>query len=170
MTEKKSLGIIIGIGILSIVVGAVIGALLMSTLDNGIDGGSNNGSDQNKVILRNDAISQPETTWDSENHDLIDLNARITGRIRMIEAAVEGEEDQYHFLLMPDLEFKGLANSENAKVYNGAIMIEIMKSDMFILPRLYIGQHLEIQGPLVTDIRAGHGWNEIDPALLISTV
>ncbi|MCK7468975.1 MAG: hypothetical protein MZU91_13180 [Desulfosudis oleivorans] len=60
------------------------------------------------------------------------------------------------------MEFRSLLQMRNTNVYNGAIMIEIMKTDMFILPKLYIGQHLEIQGPLVTDIRAGHGWNEID--------
>jgi hypothetical protein len=166
MDGKSPFGIIIGVGIVAILLGIGIGLLVAPDND---DGGTKT-TEQNTIILKNDAITSPQTTWDSENHDLIDLNARISGRIRMIEAAIEGEEDQYHFLLMPDLEFKSLANAENTKVYNGAIMIEIMKSDMFVLPRLYIGQHLEIQGPLVTDIRTGHGWNEIDPALMITDI
>ena len=115
-------------------------------------------------------LNEPETeanTWDPSHHTLINLNGKITGRVIMIEKFVEDEEDQYHFLLVPDIEYRTMINDENVNQLRGAIMCEISKTNEYILPRLYVGQHLEIQGPHVTDISENHGYNEIDPVRVI---
>lgn len=167
----RTLGIMVGIGIVAIMIGIAIGALVVPKGDS--EAGDDKTTQQDKVILKSEKVANPESTWDPEHHTLINLNALVRGRIILIETVVEDEENQYHFLLLPDEGYKNTINAENTNVWRGALMIEIMNSDldsfgMGIIERLFIGQHLEITGPLVTDIRAGHGWNEIDPALVIT--
>ena len=166
MLEKGSSGKIIAFCIVSIFIGIALGYIL--TINIGEvpkEQDNNNEVEDSKVILNE--VGSEETLWDPSHHTLIDLHGKVTGRIIMIEKFVEGEEDQYHFLLLPDPEFKNMINDVNVNQLRGAIMCEIMKADEHILPRLHIGQHLEIQGPHVTDISENHGYNEIDPVRVI---
>ena len=167
MNRKVTVIVSIAVIAASLIIGMALGMVFTKEAEKENGSGPDNTNDQ-KLILKNDAADNAETTWDPEHHSLIDLNGRVEGRVVMIELSVEEEEDQYHFLLLPDLEFKWMVNDENVNNFRGAIMVEIMKGDDYILPRLYIGQHLEVKGPHVTDTRLGHGWNEIDPALIIT--
>jgi hypothetical protein len=169
MNRKLTVTLAIGVIAISLIVGMALGLVFDKTSEDNNDGGSKD-STEDKLILKNDAVDNPDTTWDSEHHSLIDLNGKVEGRVIMIELSIEDEEEQYHFLLLPDLEYKDMVNEENVNNFRGAIMVEIMRGDDFILPRLHIGQHLEVRGPQVTDIRIGHGWNEIDPALVITEI
>ena len=170
MDRRFSLPLVIAIGVISILVGLAIGAVFLHSPSDGSSDSNDNKDNQsdNKVILRSESLDEADSVWDPEHHSLLNLEARIEGRVIMIEMAVEDEEEQYHFLLLPDLDFRSMVNDENVAQLRGAVMIEIMKVDDFIIPSLFIGQHLEVQGPLVTDFRDGHGWNEIDPALIIT--
>lgn len=170
MSKRFPLSLTLIVGVVSILLGLGLGAVLIQTIDVGSDGNDNGSGDTegNHLILESASKDIADQVWDPEHHSLVDLDARIEGRVIMIELSVEDEEDQYHFLLLPDTDYLGMINNENVRSLRGAIMVELMNEDNTILPRLFIGQHLTVQGPLVTDIRNGHGWNEIDPALIIS--
>jgi len=173
MTKKFPLTLTVAVGLIAILVGAGLGAVFMLNVDHDTTDNGNGGEDNdqnNDVILRSDSADAADTVWDSENHILNDVNGVLKGRVIMIELSVEDEQDQYHFLVLPDPDFSWMLNDQNVVSMRGAIMVEIMKGDESILPRLFIGQHLEVQGPFVKDIREGHGWNEIDPALIITAI
>jgi len=93
---------------------------------------------------------------------------KLTGRVVLIEMYVEGEDNLYHFLLRPDTSFVSMLNDGNNQKLGGALMIEINKADSSVLPRLHVGQHLEIQGPHVLDM--GPMYNEIHPVRVIKEV
>lgn len=173
MTKKFPLRLTVAVGLISILVGAGLGAVFMLSVDREAKDSGNDGEDNNEnndIILRSDSADSADTVWDSENHVLNDVNGVLKGRVIMIELSVEDEQDQYHFLVVPDPDFAWMLNDDNVRSMRGAIMVEIMKGDESILPRLFIGQHLSIQGPFVKDVREGHGWNEIDPALIITAI
>lgn len=120
----------------------------------------------NPVIL--DRTKSPEATnipAEHQHQNTLNPNGKMTGRVIMLEKFVEGELDKFHFLVVPDTNFRSLLNDANRQNLSGAMMIEIFTQDMGILPRLHIGQHLEIQGPYVVD--NDNYYNEIDPALFI---
>jgi hypothetical protein len=99
---------------------------------------------------------------------LIDACGSVRGTVQDILVKVRGETRTYHFTLLPDAGFTQLSNQANADELEGALMIEIEPADQGIIPRLHVGQHLEIQGPHVTDI--DHAWNEIHPARIITVL
>jgi hypothetical protein len=84
--------------------------------------------------------------------------------------AVEGERTTYHFLLKPDAEFATMVNAENQAKQGGALGIEVEAGDASVMPRLHVNMHLEVQGPFVTDTDPDHGWNEIHPAKVITSL
>jgi hypothetical protein len=108
-----------------------------------------------------DAEEQTEIT-------LITACGKVTGVVQDITVVVRDEQRVYHFTLLPDTEYASLANAANTAQLKGALMIEIEPQDQGIIPRLHAGEHLEIQGPHVTDNE--HGWNEIHPAKIISVL
>jgi len=136
--------------------------------DNGALDDTGTGS---SVIL--DKSTTTECAWDSEpnhgmpakDHTLLKACGKLTGRVVLIEMYVEGESDLYHFLLRPDGQYTSMLNDGNNQKLGGALMIEINKEDQGVLPRLHVGQHLEIQGPHVLD--EGTGYNEIHPVEVI---
>ena len=125
---------------------------------------------------------EPQTTpcaWASNPFDgvnadeqagltLITACGDVKGTVADIMKVVEGEHTTYHFTLLPDSTYSGMANAQNQAQLNGALMIEIEAQDQGLIPRLHIGEHLEVQGPQVTD--AEHGWNEIHPAKIIQVL
>jgi len=120
----------------------------------------------NPVIL--DRTKDPSATNIAPEHqhqNTLNPNGRMTGRVLMLEKIVEGESEKFHFLVVPDTSFKDLLNDANRQNLSGAMMVEIYNEDMGILPRLHIGQHLELKGPYVVD--NDNYYNEIDPALFI---
>ncbi len=159
---------ILTIAIISILIGLAFGHIITINIYEPTEKQDNKNEVENKVIL--DELENDAATWDPSHHILININGKVTGRIIMIEKFVEGEEDQYHFLLLPDIDYRSMVNDENVNQLRGAIMCEILKTDEYILPRLYVGQHLEIQGPHVMDISEGHGYNEIDPVKMIKEI
>ena len=157
---------IITIILVSILIGLSMGYVItVNSVEPADTQDKKTGENDSKVILNE--VGGEETLWDPSHHTLIDLHGKVTGRVIMIEKFVEDERDQYHFLVLPDIDFKNMVNDENINQLRGAIMCEILKTDEYILPQLYIGQHLEIQGPHVTDISENHGYNEIDPVRVI---
>ena len=108
-----------------------------------------------------DAQEQAELT-------LITACGEVKGTVQDITVVVRDEQKVYHFTLLPDPEYASLANSANTAQLKGALMVEVEPQDQGIIPRLHIGEHLQIQGPHVTDI--DHGWNEIHPAKIISVL
>jgi len=121
---------------------------------------------QNPIILNPaDAKTDPDRAADTSNHILLNANGKITGRVILVGKYVENEQDRYHFLVLPDLAYKDLVNDRNKESLSGALMIELLYKDNPVIPRMHIGQHLEIKGPYVTD--KTNGWNEIDPANFI---
>ena len=120
----------------------------------------------NPIILNPaNARSDPDRAADTSNHILLNADGKITGRVIMIGKYVENEQERYHFLVLPDLASKDLVNDRNKESLSGALMIELIYKDNPVIPRMHIGQHLEIRGPYVTD--KTNGWNEIDPASFI---
>ena len=120
----------------------------------------------NPVIL--DKTGTPEATTISPEHyhqNTLDPNGKMTGRVILLAKFVEGEQEKFHFLVVPDTNYRSLLNDANRQNLSGAMMIEIYNQDMGILPRLHIGQHLELHGPWVVD--NDNYYNEIDPALFI---
>jgi hypothetical protein len=99
---------------------------------------------------------------------LISACGDVKGKVQDITMEVPGEQRVYHFTLLPDCEFATMANAANQAQLNGALMVEIEPQDQAIVPRLHIGEHLDNQGPLVTD--KDHGWNEIHPAKIIQVL
>ena len=153
---------ILAIAIVTLLIGISLGYIITVNTVTPSDEDDNE-LEENKVILNEE--ESEDHTWDPSHHILISEDGKMTGRVIMIEKFVEDERDQYHFLVLPDLEYRNMVNDANTNDLRGAMMVEIAKSDEYILPRLYIGQHLEIQGPHVTD--TNHGWNEIDPVRVI---
>jgi hypothetical protein len=168
MVSRKISVKIITFAIILIFVGIVLGYYITINTNMATKEQDKENEVENNVIL--DESETEDASWDPSHHTLINLNGKVTGRVIMIEKFVEDEEDQYHFLLLPDFEYKNMINDENVNQLRGAIMVEIPKSNEYILPRLYIGQHLEIQGPHVTDISENHGYNEIDPVKMIKEI
>lgn len=164
MQERGLTRKVIAVALITLVVGIALGYTIASTMDKGT------GSDGDKTILSaENAEKDPEVYQpDLDHHTLLDANGRATGRVTCIEMFVEGEQERYHFLLLPDLAYKDMVNDANIENLNGALMVEILVQDQGILPRLHIGQHLEIEGPHVTDNE--HGWNEIDPVKVIKEI
>ena len=125
---------------------------------------------------------EPKTTpcaWSANPFDGVDAQEQthltlisacgdVKGKVQDITVDVRGEQRVYHFTLLPDLQYATMANAANQAQLNGAIMVEIEPQDQAIIPRLHIGEHLEIQGPHVTD--QDHGWNEIHPAKIIQVL
>ena len=122
----------------------------------------------NPVILSHPDAKDPDLSADTSNHILLNADGKITGRVIMIGKYVENEQDRYHFLVLPDLASKDLVNDRNKESLSGALMIELLYKDNPVIPRMHIGQHVEIQGPYVTD--KTNGWNEIDPANFIKDI
>lgn len=89
----------------------------------------------------------------------------VRGTVQDITVVIRDETKRYHFTLLPDAEYASLINAANTASLKGALMIEVEPADQDIMPRLFAGEHLEIQGPHVTD--KDHGWNEIHPARII---
>ena len=168
MEGKKIFMQIFVVSVVFILFGIALGYVISINTNKSTEEQDNKNDEQENIIL--DELDNEESTWDPSHHTLINLNGIVRGRVIMIEKFVEDEEDQYHFLLLPDLEYKSMVNTENINQLRGAIMVEIYKTDEYILPRLYIGQHLEIQGPHVTDISENHGYNEIDPVKMIKEI
>jgi hypothetical protein len=108
-----------------------------------------------------DAEQQAELT-------LISACGTVRGTVQDITVVVRDEARVYHFTLLPDSEYAPLANAENQAQLKGALMIEVEPQDQGIIPRLHVGERLEVQGPHVTDI--DHGWNEIHPARIITVI
>lgn len=125
---------------------------------------------------------EPKTTpcaWNDDPFEGVDAEERdsltlvtacgeVKGTVADIIKVVEGEHTTYHFTLLPDSAYASMANAQNQAQLNGALMIEVEPQDQGLIPRLHIGEHLDIQGPHVTDI--DHGWNEIHPAKIIAVL
>jgi len=123
----------------------------------------------NPIILNpQDARSDPDRAADTSNHILLNADGKMTGRVILVGKYVENEQERYHFLVLPDLQYKDLVNDRNRASLDGALMIELLYKDNPVIPRMHIGQHLEIKGPYVTD--KTNGWNEIDPASFIREI
>jgi hypothetical protein len=123
----------------------------------------------NPIILNpQNAKSDPDRAADTSSHILLNPDGKITGRVILVGKYVENEQDRYHFLVLPDLAYKDLVNDKNKESLSGALMIELLYKDNPVIPRMHIGQHLEIKGPYVTD--KTNGWNEIDPASFIKQI
>jgi hypothetical protein len=120
-------------------------------------------SSSNPVILNpSNAKSDPDRVADTSNHIIINADGKVTGRVILVGKYVENEQDRYHFLVLPDLAYKDMANERNKESLDNALMIELLYKDNPVIPKMHIGQHVEIHGPYVTD--KTNGWNEIDPA------
>jgi hypothetical protein len=120
----------------------------------------------NPIILNPpNAKADPDRAADTSNHILINADGKITGRVIEVGKYVENEQDRYHFLVLPDLSYKDLVNDRNRESLMGAFMVELLYKDNPVIPRMHIGQHVEIHGPYVQD--KTNGWNEIDPANFI---
>jgi hypothetical protein len=120
----------------------------------------------NPIILNPaDAKTDPDRAADTSNHILFNADGRLTGRVIEVGKYVENEQDRYHFLVLPDIAFKDLVNNRNKESLMGAMMVELLYKDNPVIPRMHIGQHVEIHGPYVQD--KTNGWNEIDPANFI---
>jgi hypothetical protein len=123
-------------------------------------------STPNPIILNPpNAKADPDRAADTSNHILFNADGRLTGRVIEVGKYVENEQDRYHFLVLPDLSFKDLVNDRNKESLMGAMMVELLYKDNPVIPRMHIGQHVEIRGPYVQD--KTNGWNEIDPANFI---
>ena len=124
---------------------------------------------ENRIIL-NPANPQkdPDRAADTSNHILLNADGKMTGRVILVGKYVENEQERYHFLVLPDLQYKDLVNDRNRASLDGALMIELLYKDNPVIPRMHIGQHLEIKGPYVTD--KTNGWNEIDPTSFIREI
>ena len=105
---------------------------------------------------------------DASKLTLINACGKLRGTVTDVAIVVKGERTAYHFLLKPDAEFATMVNAQNDASHGGALMIEVLPSDSFVMPKLHVNQHLEVEGPHVTDI--DHGWNEIHPAKVITAV
>lgn len=135
---------------------------------------NNTNTTEDPVIL--DTSPTQPCAWDSEanhgapvaDHTLLAACGKLTGRVVLIEMYVEGENNLYHFLLRPDTQFSSMLNDGNNQKLGGALMIEINLENQGILPRLHVGQHLEVQGPHVLDL--GPMYNEIHPVKVIKVI
>jgi hypothetical protein len=166
-------GKVIAIAVVCILVGMGFGYLVtVKTVKP--SNSETNYTTEDPVIL-DTSPSQP-CAWDSEpnhgapatDHTLLAACGKLTGRVVLIEMYVEGENDLYHFLLRPDTQFTSMLNDNNNVKLGGALMIEINKENQGILPRLHVGQHLEVQGPHVLDL--GPLYNEIHPVKVIKEI
>ena len=126
-------------------------------------------STANPVILNPaNAKTDPDRQADTSNHILLIADGKITGRVILVGKYVENEQERYHFLVLPDLAYRDMVNDRNKESLDSALMIELLYKDNPVIPKMHIGQHLEIQGPYVTD--KTNGWNEIDPASFIKDI
>jgi hypothetical protein len=125
-------------------------------------------SSENKVILSVPASQQADTGLTPSDFTIINPHAKVTGRVVTIEMFIEDEQSRYHFLVLPDAKYTNMLNDGNKLNLTGALMVEVRDDDMGIMPHLHIGQHLEIDGPHVTDL--AYGWNEINPANYIAVI
>jgi hypothetical protein len=92
----------------------------------------------------------------------------VQGKVQDITGLVQGEQRIYHFTLLPDADYASMANAQNTAQLNGALMVEIEAQDQGLFDHIHVGEHLEVQGPLVTD--EAHGWNEIHPAKIVTVL
>ena len=102
--------------------------------------------------------------WDPQASDLITVCGKATGKVVMITMYVENEADRYHFTIQPDAQYTYLMNGQNNLTMkqhglDGTLMCEIPLGQVAIMPKLHVGQHLEVQGPWIKDKE--NLWNEI---------
>jgi len=114
------------------------------------------------------AKSDPDRAADTSNHILLNADGKITGRVILVGKYVENEQERYHFLVLPDLQYRDMVNDRNKASLDNALMIELLYKDNPVIPKMHIGQHVEIHGPYVQD--KTNGWNEIDPASFIKEI
>jgi len=162
---KKDLGKkAIAVAIVTLVIGIALGYVVANSTI--IKTGSNN---DNIILSPENAEKDPEAyAPDTFYYTVISAHAVATGRVTSIMILVEGENETYHFLLLPDLQYRYMVNDGNIKHLSGALMIEVLLRDKGVLPKLHIGQHLEVEGPHILDIP--NGWNEIHPATAIKEI
>ena len=146
---------------IAVMVGMALGYAVTVTLPKG-------SSAENKVILNVPADEQGNTELNASDFIVLNEHAKVTGRVITIEMFIEDEQSRYHFLVLPDVQYANMLNDGNKVHLNSALMVEVRDDDMGIMPRLHIGQHLEIDGPHVTD--KAYGWNEINPANYIAVI
>jgi len=145
---------------ISLMLGVAVGLGIAMVLPDGSDRG-----DDGVILDNTDTVDVENLPAEHQHQTTLDLDGRITGRVVMLEKFVEGETDRFHFLVIPDPQFGHMLNDANREKLGGAMMVELDYQDMGILPRLHIGQHLEIRGPYVVD--NDNEYNEIDPAVFI---
>ena len=115
--------------------------------------------------------SNPFEGVDAEEQAELELIAAcgdLKGTVQDITVVIRDETRQFHFTLLPDAGYTSMANADNAASLKGGIMIELELSEQSIISRLHVGEHLQVQGPLVKDI--DHGWNEIHPAKIVTVL
>jgi len=137
---------------------------------------------QSTAPTNNPVILQPTNTAPCSWHDtpfegidaaerahlsLVDACGKVTGVVQEVVKVVEDEKTTYHFTILPDAQYASMVNAQNTAKAGGALIVEIEAADAGIMPRLHLGQHLSVEGPLVTDTDPDHGWNEIHPAKVI---
>ena len=164
MQEKGLKSKVVAAVIITLITGIALGSTVAITWD------KETSPSNDKIILSPESAEKDPEAYqpDLDHQTLLDINGKATGRVTCIEMFVEGEQERYHFLLLPDLPYREMVNDANIQHLNGALMVEILVKDQGILPKLYIGQHLEIEGPHVID--NDHGWNEIDPVRAIKEI
>lgn len=105
---------------------------------------------------------------DAAQLTLINACGQMRGTATDVAIVVKGERTTYHFLLKPDAQFATMVNAQNDAQQRGRLVVEVMPADSFVMAKLHVGMHLEVEGPHVTDI--DHAWNEIHPAKVITAL
>lgn len=167
-TIGVKLAIIIGVGLFG--VGLLIGAVLKPPI---YEPPPSPSSGNENVILQ--ASGDGPCPWkdaplagveDPSRLTVMEACATVKGVVQEIVLKVNDERTAYHFTILPDAGYAQFVNGENTAQLKGALVVEVLPADSTIMPRLALGQHLEVQGPHVTD--TVHGWNEIHPAKVIT--
>lgn len=165
MQEKGSIKYpgkqVIAVAIVTLVIGIALGYVVANSMVT-----KTSSSNDNIILSPERAKADPDSYAPdlfNGHHTLINMNGKVQGRVVLIGLYVENEQDRYHFLVIPDPAYVYMINENNTAKLGGALMIELLYTDNFVAPRLHIGQHLEIQGPYVTDHQDNHEYNEIDP-------
>lgn len=162
MNGEKMAGKMVAFIAIAVMVGMVLGYAVTVVIPKSSSTG-------NKVILNVPADEQENGNGENDNDfTVINDHATVTGHVLTIDLFIENESQRYHFLVVPDTKYTSMLNDGNKQNLYSALMIEVRDDDMSIIPHLHIGQHLEIQGPHVTD--NVYGWNEINPANYIAIV
>ena len=125
---------------------------------------------------------QPKTSpcaWSDNPFDGVSANEQadlhllsacglVQGKVQDITVVVQGEQRIYHFTLLPDANYVSMVNDQNTAKLNGALMVEVELQDQGLFDHIHVGEHLEVQGPHVTD--EANGWNEIHPAKIVTVL